>query len=84
MRENWSVVKKRGDLMAECFHYDIVREGEENILRVDCESCTFLPSLEDSPMTMSKTIDILTEITSISRLVFVKKETTNTIITKHK
>jgi len=59
--------------MAECFHYDIVREGEENILRVDCESCTFLPSLEDSPMTMSKTIDILTEITSISRLVFVQK-----------
>ncbi len=59
--------------MAECFSYDIIREGEDTILRIDCESCTFVPSLEDNTMTMSKTIDIITEMTNVSKIVYIQK-----------
>ena len=56
-----------------CFSYDIVHEGEENILRFDCEKCSFLPSIEDNTMTMSKTIEVLTEVANITKIVYIQK-----------
>lgn len=56
-----------------CFSYEIIREGEEIILRIDAEACTFFPSIEDSPKTMSMTIDILAEVGTVTRIVFVQK-----------
>lgn len=57
----------------ECGKYDIIREGEDIILRVDCESCPFFPSLEDEPRLMSMVIDMLAEVGTVTQLVFVQK-----------
>ena len=43
------------------FTYDILREGEETILLIDLEQYPHIPSLEDDPVCMSRTADILAE-----------------------
>ncbi|MAG08577.1 hypothetical protein CMO89_03825 [Candidatus Woesearchaeota archaeon] len=57
----------------EAFSYDVLREGEDVILRVDCEKYTRVPSLEDDPTTMSKTCDILAEVGHVTKIVYVQK-----------
>ncbi len=57
----------------ECGKYDVIREGEDIIIRVDCENCSFFPSLEDEPRLMSMTLDILAEVGAATKLVFVQK-----------
>ncbi|MBI2576628.1 hypothetical protein HYV84_05415, partial [Candidatus Woesearchaeota archaeon] len=37
------------------FAYDLIREGQETTLWIDCEQYTKVPSLEDDPETFSKT-----------------------------
>ncbi|MBW2995762.1 type II/IV secretion system ATPase subunit [Candidatus Woesearchaeota archaeon] len=59
--------------MAEPYSYDLIREGEETILRIDCESLAYIPSLEDNPTTMAKTITILMETGPVTKIVFVQK-----------
>ncbi|MEM4248647.1 MAG: type II/IV secretion system ATPase subunit [Candidatus Nanoarchaeia archaeon] len=59
--------------MAEPYSYEIVREGEEKILRIDCEALPYIPALEDSATAMSKTIDILTEVGTVTKIIFVQK-----------
>ncbi|MBW2977665.1 Flp pilus assembly complex ATPase component TadA [Candidatus Woesearchaeota archaeon] len=57
----------------EPYSYDLIREGEETTLRIDCEKLTYIPSLEDNAMVMSKTIEILIETGTVSKIVFVQK-----------
>ncbi len=57
----------------ECGKYDLIREGEEITLRVDCEACPFFPSLEDEPRLMALTINALAEVGVVTQLVFVQK-----------
>ncbi len=57
----------------ECGKYDIIREGEDIILRIDCEGCPFFPSLEDEPRLMGMAIDMLSEVGTVTQLVFVQK-----------
>jgi type IV secretory pathway ATPase VirB11/archaellum biosynthesis ATPase len=59
--------------MAEPFSYDLIREGEETILRIDCEALTYIPSLEDNAAAMAKTITILMETGPVTKIVFVQK-----------
>ena len=59
--------------MPECGAYEIVREGEEIIVKVDCEACPFFPSLEDEPRLMARTVDILAEAGEVTKLVFIQK-----------
>jgi type IV secretory pathway ATPase VirB11/archaellum biosynthesis ATPase len=61
--------EKRG----ECFGCEIVREGEDTVLRVDCEQCTFFPSIEDNALVMARTADKLIENPGITRIVFYQK-----------
>lgn len=56
-----------------CGKYDIIREGEDIIIRVDCEDCPFFPSIEDEPRLMSMTVDILAEAGTATKLVYVQK-----------
>ncbi|MBI2574765.1 Flp pilus assembly complex ATPase component TadA [Candidatus Woesearchaeota archaeon] len=56
-----------------CFSSDAIREGEENVLRIDCDKCSFFPSIEDNSLVMSKTIDLLIENPGISRIVLYQK-----------
>ena len=53
--------------------YEIIREGEDVILRVNYENSTHFPSLEENPLIMSKTIDSLIEMGDVTRIVFYQK-----------
>jgi len=55
------------------FSYDILREGEDIILKINCETYNKAPSLEDDPILMSKAIDILAESGTVTKIVFVQK-----------
>ncbi len=55
------------------YSYNLIREGEETILRIDAEKLAYLPSLEDNATVMAKTIDILVETGSVTKIVFVQK-----------
>lgn len=59
--------------MAACGAYQVVREGGELILKVDCESCTFFPSIEDNKTTMALIVGILAEAGSVSRIIITQK-----------
>ncbi|MBR9683227.1 type II/IV secretion system ATPase subunit, partial [Candidatus Woesearchaeota archaeon] len=52
-----------------CFEYDVYHEGENKILKIYCERCSFPPSVEDSPICMAKTIDLLLQVSGISTLI---------------
>lgn len=56
-----------------CFSYEIAREGDETILMIDMERCTFSPSIEDNEVCMARTIDILAEVSGVTKIVFVQK-----------
>lgn len=53
--------------------YDLIREGGESILKVDCESCPYCPSVEDNGLCMSTLIDKLATTGIVTRIVFSKK-----------
>ena len=53
--------------------YEVIREGEDVIVRIDFEKYAIVPSIEDSTVVMSRAIDILTETTNATRIVFVQK-----------
>jgi type IV secretory pathway ATPase VirB11/archaellum biosynthesis ATPase len=55
------------------FSYQIIREGEEVILRIDCEDYPTIPSLEDDPKIMAKTIEILLEVRTVTKIIFYQK-----------
>ena len=60
--------KKKG-----LFEYDIIREGEEVVLRINCEGTFRIPSLEDDPLIMSKTCDIINEAGHVTKIVYYQK-----------
>src|SRR3989339_297661 len=55
------------------FSYDIIREGEDVILQINCEAYSRVPSLEDDPITMSKTCDILNEVGTVTKIVYFQR-----------
>ncbi len=50
--------------------YSIIREGSEDILKLDYESVPFSPSIEDSSVCMADVIEKLSENPSVSGVVF--------------
>lgn len=55
------------------FTYDVIKEGEETILMIDMEGYPKIPSLEDDPVCMSRTVDILSEAGAITKIVYAQK-----------
>jgi len=55
------------------FAYDILREGEEIILMIDLEQYPHVPSLEDDPVCMSRTCDILVEAGNVTKIIYTQK-----------
>jgi len=53
--------------------YEVIKEGEENILKVNCETKDYPPSLEDSPKAMQDIMDKLAESTAITKVVLSQK-----------
>lgn len=55
------------------FSYEILRGGEEITLKIDCDAYTKVPSLEDDPLVMAKTVEILTETGNVTSIIFYQK-----------
>lgn len=56
-----------------CGTYDVLREGEDVTLRIECEECDFFPSIEDNPRAMGMVVEILAEAGSVTKIVIVQK-----------
>ncbi|MBI4440046.1 type II/IV secretion system ATPase subunit [Candidatus Woesearchaeota archaeon] len=55
------------------FSYEVAREGDDVIVNVNCEEYPLVPSLEDDPITMAKSMDILNEVKDATKLAFYQK-----------
>ena len=55
------------------FTYDVVKEGEDTVLVIDLEEYPHVPSLEDDEVCMSRTVDILAEVTNVTKIVYAQK-----------
>ncbi|MDO8511573.1 MAG: type II/IV secretion system ATPase subunit [Nanoarchaeota archaeon] len=52
-----------------CFEYETYHEGENKILKISCENCSFPPSIEYSDICMSKVIDTLQAVTGVTTII---------------
>lgn len=57
----------------EPFATEVTREGNETTLRINCEGIARVPSIEDDPLFMTKTIEILAENPEATKLIFVQR-----------
>ncbi|MBU1201156.1 MAG: type II/IV secretion system ATPase subunit [Nanoarchaeota archaeon] len=55
------------------FSFEMMRQGEDNILRINCEKATRAPSIEDDEIYMSKTAEFLIENPGTTKIVFSQK-----------
>ena len=53
--------------------YEIVREGQEEVLKIDASKWPYSPSVEENPVVMSKVIEKLVEFPSSVRLILIQK-----------
>lgn len=57
------------DPVKKCFEYETFYEGEQKILKISCEGCSFLPAVEDSATCFSKVIEVLLEVSGVTVLI---------------
>ncbi len=50
--------------------YEVVKETNENILKIDATSWSYVPSIESNPLVMSRVIELLIESPGVTRIVF--------------
>ena len=55
------------------YSYEIIRESGENVMYINYLGADVVPSLIDYPSVMARTIDVLSENTNITRVVFVQQ-----------
>ncbi len=55
------------------FEAELVREGDDTTLRVDCEGVARVPSIEDDPLYMTKAIELLIANPDVTKIVFVQR-----------
>ncbi|RME52681.1 hypothetical protein D6783_04070 [Candidatus Woesearchaeota archaeon] len=55
------------------FSAKLLREGEDNVLRVDVEGITRVPSIEDDPIFMQRAHELLIKYPNTTKIVFVQK-----------
>ena len=55
------------------FSYETLRQGEDNILKIDCENNMRVPSIEDDEVYMSKAAEFLIENPGVTKIVFSQK-----------
>src|SRR3989344_355587 len=56
-----------------CFEYETYHEGENKILKISCENCSFPPSIEYADLCMSKVIDTLMEVTGVTTIILTQQ-----------
>ncbi len=55
------------------YGYEVIKEGEDNVMRVNYEGAPMVPSIEDNPLVMAKTMDHLIESRTVTKIVFLQK-----------
>ncbi|MFH1064868.1 MAG: type II/IV secretion system ATPase subunit [Candidatus Woesearchaeota archaeon] len=55
------------------YSYEVVREGEDNVLRVNYEGAPVVPSMENNPIVMSRVCDNLIESKNATKIIFTQK-----------
>jgi len=55
------------------FSYDVIREGDDVILSVNLEDYPRVPSIEDDPIVMAKTCNMLIEVRDATKTIFIQK-----------
>ncbi|MDI6736999.1 MAG: ATPase, T2SS/T4P/T4SS family [Nanoarchaeota archaeon] len=53
--------------------YQVIKEGSEEVIRVNYEQAPYSPSIEDNPTVMMDAIDKLAENPSVARLIFLQR-----------
>ena len=56
------------------WEYEILREGNENVIRINVEDWPYVPTIEDNALAMALTVDRLVEVPSVHRIVFVQRK----------
>ena len=55
------------------WQYELVRDGEERILRIDADKYHKVPSLEDDPIVMNNTINMLIKEKEATKIIYIQK-----------
>ena len=55
------------------YGYEIIREGEDTVMRINYEQAPIVPSLEDNSTCMAKTVTNLVESRNATKIVFTQK-----------
>ncbi|MBW2971777.1 type II/IV secretion system ATPase subunit [Candidatus Woesearchaeota archaeon] len=55
------------------YGYEVLREGEDNVMRINYEGAPTVPSIEDNPTVMSRTCDHLIESKNVTKIIFLQK-----------
>ncbi|MGM5482823.1 MAG: ATPase, T2SS/T4P/T4SS family [Nanobdellota archaeon] len=64
-----ALFNKKGGLCG----YQMVREGDDSVLYINCTECDYYPTIEDSPTCMSSLMDKLIENPGTTKIVFSQK-----------
>ena len=56
-----------------CFDFETFHEGENKVLRISCERCSFPPSIEYSDICMSKVVDTLLQVTGVTIIILTQQ-----------
>jgi type IV secretory pathway ATPase VirB11/archaellum biosynthesis ATPase len=53
--------------------YQIIKEGQEDVLKINAERWSFVPSIEENPNVMAKTIEFLVQVPNVGRIIFLQR-----------
>ena len=53
--------------------YEITREGEDIILKINCENLSYFPSIEEEPKAMAMVIETIAEAGTITKIILTQK-----------
>ena len=53
-------------------NFEIIKEGEEEVMKVNYDNINLTPSIEESPECMADTLDKLIQVPSVNRIIFYK------------
>lgn len=66
-------VKKTTSSDFSAFTYDVDRDGDNVVIRVNYETISRIPSIEDDSLCMAKTIDVLGQVKDATQITFFQK-----------
>ncbi|MBI2669098.1 type II/IV secretion system ATPase subunit [Candidatus Woesearchaeota archaeon] len=56
-----------------CFEFETYHEGENKILKISTERCSFPPSIEYSELCMSKVVETLLQVTGVTTIILTQQ-----------